>query len=96
MAAYTARMRTISAALNSPSTCFDTAVYASAGCMRAIKVNGGVVQCVALASFLKSNEARSAALRKLQEEIGLKGPASEGLSEEERDQLGKKVEVVVL
>ncbi|MEC7725047.1 MAG: dipeptidase [Planctomycetota bacterium] len=55
--------------------------------LRAIKANGGVVQCVALASFLKSNEARSAALRKLQEEIGLKGPASEGLSEEERTQL---------
>ena len=31
----------------------------------AIKANGGVVQCVALASFLRSNAARSAALRAL-------------------------------
>jgi membrane dipeptidase len=55
--------------------------------LRAIQANGGVVQCVALASFLKSNEARSKAQRALQEEIGLKGPASEGLSEAERERL---------
>jgi len=53
--------------------------------LRAIKANGGVVQCVALASFLRSNAARSAALRALQEEIGLKGPSSEGISDDERD-----------
>ena len=55
--------------------------------LRAIQANGGVVQCVALASFLKSNEARSKAQRALQEEIGLKGPASEGISEAERERL---------
>ena len=52
--------------------------------LRAIRDNGGVVQCVALASFLKSNAERSAALDELREEIGLRGPKSEGISDEER------------
>jgi len=52
--------------------------------LRAIRDNGGVVQCVALASFLKSNAARSSALDALREEIGLRGPKSEGISDEER------------
>ena len=52
--------------------------------LRAIRGNGGVVQCVALASFLKSNADRSAALNVLKREVGLSGPASEGISDEER------------
>ncbi len=53
--------------------------------LRAIRDNGGVVQCVALASFLKSNADRSAALNVLKEEVGLSGPASEGISDDERN-----------
>lgn len=52
--------------------------------LRAIKANGGVVQCVALASFLKSDSKRSAAITALREEIGLTGSKAEGLSAEER------------
>ena len=52
--------------------------------LRAIRDNGGVVQCVALASVLKSNAERSAALDELREEVGLRGPKSEGISDEER------------
>ena len=33
------RIRTISASLNLPETCFETAVYASAGCIRSTSVN---------------------------------------------------------
>ena len=53
--------------------------------LRAIRDSGGVVQCVALASFLKSNADRSAALNVLKEEVGLSGPASEGISDDERN-----------
>jgi microsomal dipeptidase-like Zn-dependent dipeptidase len=51
----------------------------------AIKNSGGVVQCVALASFLKSNAERTQALRALRAEVGLSGAQAEGLSDEERE-----------
>ena len=50
----------------------------------AIKANGGVVQCVALAGFLKSDSKRSAAITAMREEVGLTGPKAEGISDEER------------
>ncbi|MCK5945054.1 MAG: dipeptidase [Planctomycetes bacterium] len=52
----------------------------------AIKANGGVVQCVALAGFLKSNAERASALSQLREDVGLSGPKAEGLDDDERNE----------
>jgi microsomal dipeptidase-like Zn-dependent dipeptidase len=48
--------------------------------LRALADQGGVIQCVALAEFVKSNPEREAALRKLREELGIgrRGERAEG------------------
>ena len=52
--------------------------------MRAIDENNGVVQCVALASFLKSNKPKDEAVQKLREELGLTRNSTIELTEEQR------------
>lgn len=52
--------------------------------LRAIRDCNGVVQCVALASFLKSNRERERAVADKRRELGLSGAAAEQLSDEER------------
>lgn len=51
--------------------------------LRAMRDCGGVVQCVALAAFLKSDEARSAAIEALNQELGLTREARRELSSEQ-------------
>jgi membrane dipeptidase len=50
----------------------------------AIKANRGVVQCVALASFLKSNADRDAAVAALRTELGIARGTTDTLSDTER------------
>ncbi len=52
--------------------------------LRAIAKTGGVVQCVALASFLKSNKEKSAAISKMRDELGLSRSSKLKLSAEQR------------
>jgi len=51
--------------------------------LRAIKKNNGVVQCVALASFLKSNPERSEAMAALRKKLGIERGTTGDLSPEE-------------
>mgnify|MGYP003674862025 FL=1 len=53
--------------------------------LRAIAENNGVVQCVALASFLKSNEQKDAAVSKLRDELGLSRTSKIELTPEQRE-----------
>lgn len=53
--------------------------------LRAIKANNGVVQCVALASFLKSNKVRDEAINKLRMELGLSRNSTVKLTAAERE-----------
>ncbi len=53
--------------------------------LRAIRKNRGVVQCVALAEFVKSNPENAAARRKLREELGLSGRRGGGSGDSAAD-----------
>ena len=53
--------------------------------LRAIAKNNGVVQCVALASFLKSNKQKDAAVNKLRDELGLSRNSTIELTDEQRE-----------
>lgn len=54
--------------------------------IRALAARGGVVQCVALADFVKSGAARQAAIAAWRTECGIgPGTAAENLSDEERE-----------
>jgi microsomal dipeptidase-like Zn-dependent dipeptidase len=53
--------------------------------LRAIAKNNGVVQCVALASFLKSNKQKDAAISKLRNELGLSRTSTIELTDEQRE-----------
>ncbi|MFT4511537.1 MAG: membrane dipeptidase [Planctomycetota bacterium] len=54
--------------------------------LRAIAKNNGVVQCVALASFLKSNKPKDEAVSKLREELGLSRNSKIELTDEQREE----------
>ncbi|MFK7741753.1 MAG: dipeptidase [Planctomycetota bacterium] len=54
--------------------------------LRAMRDCNGVVQCVALGSFLKANTERDAAVNSLREELGLTAAGREALSTEELEQ----------
>ncbi len=61
--------------------------------LRALAAKGGVVQCVALADFVKASAARRAAVAKWQAECGVgQGASTEGLSEEARQERWQKFE----
>lgn len=53
--------------------------------LRALAKNGGVIQCVALASFVRSDQERSAAIAELRAEIGLPAPGSAPAGEPDPD-----------
>lgn len=54
--------------------------------LRALAANGGVVQCVALADFVKSDRERAAAVAAWQKECGVsRGAGDDSLSAEERE-----------
>jgi membrane dipeptidase len=53
--------------------------------LRALAAKGGVIQCVALADFVKSNPERRAAMRAWMAECGVGGDANDDVSDEERD-----------
>ncbi len=54
--------------------------------LRALAASGGVVQCVALADFVKSDKARAAAVAAWQQECGVsRGAGDDSLSTEERE-----------
>ncbi len=59
--------------------------------LRALAAKGGVVQCVALGAFLKSNPERSAAIEALMKQCGVDHGNTDDLSEEERDRRWAKV-----
>ncbi|MBL8751704.1 MAG: dipeptidase [Planctomycetes bacterium] len=59
--------------------------------LRALADKGGVVQCVALADFVKSNSARSAAVAAWQKECGVgRGAEDDGVPEVERERRWQK------
>jgi membrane dipeptidase len=53
--------------------------------LRALAAKGGVVQCVALADFVKSSTARTEALAAWRKECGVGRDAGDGVGEEERE-----------
>jgi membrane dipeptidase len=53
--------------------------------LRAIAVTDGVVQCVALAEFLKSNQPKEAAIAKLRKDLGLARDSGIELSDAQRE-----------
>jgi membrane dipeptidase len=53
--------------------------------LRALAKNGGVIQCVALASFVRSDQERSAAIAELRAEVGLPAPGSAPAAEPDPD-----------
>ncbi len=59
--------------------------------LRALAKKGGVVQCVALADFVKSNPGRSEAVSKWMAECGIVRGGNDELSAEEREQRWQKV-----
>jgi membrane dipeptidase len=53
--------------------------------LKALAARGGVVQCVALAEFVKSDPERRAAIRALMQECGVSYSSDDGASAEERE-----------
>jgi membrane dipeptidase len=59
--------------------------------LRALAAKGGVVQCVALGEFVKSDKARAAAVAAWRKECGLAPGETDGLDEAEREKRWEKL-----
>lgn len=61
--------------------------------LRALRRNGGVIQCVALAEFVKSNPEREVAVRALRDELGLGRRGRDGEAEPDPRSLEERMAI---